>query len=119
MQGATRRPEGERGSAAAEFAASLPAVVLALAVCLGALQIGALQVRLQDAAADAARIVARGDSVAVAEQRAGGAVPGAALTFGGDGDGDLVCATLASEVPVAGLFSIPVSARSCALAGGQ
>ena len=43
----------------AEFALVLPAVVLMLVLGLGVAQLGAIQVRLADAAADAARMVGR------------------------------------------------------------
>lgn len=96
---------------------SLPAVVLVLATCLGALQVGAVQIRVQDAAADAARTVARGEALAIAESRAEGAVPGVSLVVAEDGD--LVCATLTRDVSVAGFIVVPVEASSCALAGGR
>ena len=52
----------DRGSVVAEFAVALPAVVLVLAVGVGALAAASRQVRLQDAVADAARLSARGES---------------------------------------------------------
>ena len=51
---------GDRGSVAAELAFALPAVVLALLLGAGALGAAARQVSLQDAAADAARLLGRG-----------------------------------------------------------
>ena len=45
----------------AEFAAALPAVLVVLAFCLGAVQVMGQQVRMSDAAADVARLLARGD----------------------------------------------------------
>jgi hypothetical protein len=48
----------------AELAASLPVLVLLLAVALAAVSIGGQRVRAQDAAEEAARAVARGDAVA-------------------------------------------------------
>lgn len=117
MRVTTRRRGDERGSVTAEFAASLPAVVLVLAVCLGALQVGAVQIRLQDAAADAARTIARGDAAELAASRAEGAVPGATLTT--SDEGDAVCATITRTIPVAGMFAVPITATSCALAGGR
>ncbi|MDO5052170.1 MAG: TadE family type IV pilus minor pilin, partial [Pseudoclavibacter sp.] len=54
------RAGNESGTAAAEFAVTLPAVLLVLALCIGGVQASALHVRLQDAAADAARATARG-----------------------------------------------------------
>lgn len=104
---------GDRGSVTAEFAVVLPAIVLVLLLGVGALGAGARQVRLQDAAADAARLVARGEDPGRAH-----AVVGSA---GGTADieprGDLVCVTArAPSVPALPLP--PLSATSCALAGG-
>lgn len=107
---------GERGSVTAEFAASLPAVVLVLAVALGAVQAVGVQVRLQDAAADAARTVARGDDASLAAERVEAALPGAHLVVGDDGE--LVCAVVTRDTALAGLAPVTLSARSCALAGG-
>ena len=63
------RPGDDRGSAVAEFAVALPAVLLVLATVLGGVQLGTLQVRLQDAAADAARSLGRGDSASSVASR--------------------------------------------------
>jgi Flp pilus assembly protein TadG len=57
----------------AEFAVALPAVVLVLVLGVSALSAAGRQVRLQDAAADAARLVGRGEDPA----RAGSAVAAA------------------------------------------
>ena len=51
----------DRGSVVAEFAVALPAVALVVLLGAGALGACARQVRLQDAAADAARLAARGE----------------------------------------------------------
>lgn len=101
----------------AEFAASLPAVVLVLGLCLGSLQVGAAHVRTQDAVADAVRTVARGDTVARAEELADRAIPGAQLTF--KEEDDLVCAELRRDVTIAGFIVLPVVAKACALPGGR
>lgn len=99
----------ERGSVTAEFAVTLPAVVVVLAGCLTGLQVAGSQLRLQDAAALAARSLARGDSPASALAL----VPGGTLTQ--HADGDLLCATLTA--PAA--FGITLRAGGCALAGGR
>lgn len=96
---------------------ALPAVVLVLALCLGGVQATALQVRLQDAAADAARSTARGDSAALVAERAALAVPGVELLVATEGE--LVCATLRQGLHLAGVVALDVSARSCALNGGR
>jgi hypothetical protein len=99
----------------AEFATVAPAVVLVLAFCLAGMQLSAQQLRLQDAAATAARSVARGDSAGPAS----GLVPGARLTI--VQRGDLVCVTASTQgSPASGLLAaLSVSASSCALDGGR
>jgi hypothetical protein len=102
---------GERGAVAAEFAVSLPAILLVLLLVLGALSAGARLVRLQDAAADAARLVARGEPIDRAFAPLA-AVGGAGVV---ENRGDLVCVVATAPAPLA---LPPLSASSCALAGG-
>jgi Flp pilus assembly protein TadG len=102
--------DAEAGTVAAEFAVAVPAVMLVLACCLGSVQLASQQVRLQDAAAVAARATARGDPVDV-----GRLVPGASAAI--ESGGELVCVTATVHGP--GLFgALTLTARSCALAGG-
>ncbi|MEQ1735250.1 MAG: TadE family type IV pilus minor pilin [Rhodoglobus sp.] len=96
----------------AEFAVALPAVVLVFAACLTGMQVAGQQLRLQDAAAHAARTVARGEPASGAASRAAREVPGATLAQ--RVDGDLACVTLSA--PAA--FGLTISASSCALSGG-
>src|SRR4051812_35337728 len=103
----------DRGSVVAEFAVALPAVVLVLALAAGALGSGIRQIRLQDAAADAARLAARGETSGRALGVLADAVPGATAEI--TQPGDLVC--VAASAP-AGLGILTVHASSCALAGG-
>lgn len=104
---------GDRGSVTAEFAVVLPAIVLVVSLGVGALAAGARQVRLQDAAADAARLVARGDDPGRAHAIVGSA--------GGTADiqhrGDLMCVVATASAPLALPFP-DLTATSCALAGG-
>ena len=107
--------DSDRGSVAAEFAAVVPAVVVVLVACLAGFQVAGAQVRLQDAAAIAARSLGRG-----------AAAPSPALAHGFGGvstthwsDGDLVCVRLESRIRVGSMLTVPVSARSCALGGGR
>ena len=106
----------ERGSITAEFATVVPAVVLVLACCLASVQLAGQQLRLQDAAADAARSLARGDSAAGALGHVG--IPG--VTLARSTSGDILCVTLSvrSRVPLGTLLGVTLRARSCALAGG-
>ncbi len=89
----------------AEFAVAVPAVVLVLAACLGGLRIGVEQLRVVDAAAQAARLAAVG----------GSPTSGSAAIEITRAD-DSVCATATTDVPLLGL-PVRVRARSCALAG--
>jgi Flp pilus assembly protein TadG len=108
-----RRRGDERGSVVAEFAVALPAVALVLLLGVSALAAGARQVRLQDAAADAARLVARGETAGRAGAVVSAAVPGSSIEV--EPRGDLICITASATD---GLFAFAVAARSCALSGG-
>lgn len=107
---------GERGSVAAELALALPAVVLALLLGAGALGAASRQVALQDASADAARLLGRGEGAGAAEHVVHVAVPGAGMSS--SRTGDLVCVTASAEASVGALVRLPLRASSCALDGG-
>lgn len=109
--------QGERGSVTAEFATVIPAVLLVLACCLGAVQLATQQLRLQDAAAAAARGLARGEAAGGTAARVAQLVPGA--SFVRNDHGGMVCVRLASPAS-SGLFAaVTVQAASCALAAGE
>lgn len=101
---------------AAELAVALPIVVLTLALGVGALGAAARQVALQDAAADAARMLGRGEGDDAAARIVSGAVSGARLSSS-RGDA-LVCATVSADAEIGGVIRLPLTARSCALDGG-
>ncbi len=107
----------ERGSATAEFAVAFPAVVVVLALLLGGVQVAALQVRAQDAAADAARGLGRGDGEGVVRARLAGQVPGAELDAWRDGE--LRCVRV-RVMPggAATALGVTAEARACALDDG-
>jgi len=109
--------EGERGSVAAELALALPAVVLVLVLGVGALGAAAHQVALQDAAADAARLLGRGEDEGAAAHAVASALPGAAMSTAATGD--LVCVTTRIEVGIGGFLRWGLRAHSCALDGGR
>lgn len=107
-------PERDRGAVTAELAAALPAAVIVLALCIGAVMVVANEVRLTDTAATAARMLGRGDPesmVRAALATAGG------VSFEVERSGELVCAAI--EQPVGGgPFALPgvrLRARGCAL----
>jgi len=96
----------------------MPAVLLVLATALGGVQLAGLQLQAQDAAADAARSYARGETAGVVASRLQRQVPRASVTR--SGRGDLVCArvTVVPSGPIARLGVVAVGV-SCALAGGR
>ncbi|MDX2376906.1 hypothetical protein M4I32_08865 [Microbacterium sp. LRZ72] len=100
----------------AEVAVALPAFVLVVLLGLGALGAGARAVRMQDAAADAARALGRGDSTAVAVAAVAATSPTAGLAV--DRPGELVCVTVTDRARI-GVIDLPVQGRSCALTGGR
>lgn len=108
--------DGERGSVAAELALALPAVVLALVLGAGALGAASRQVVLQDATADAARLLGRGEDEGAAVRVITSAVPGAGMSS--SSSGDLVCVSAHSDFALGAIARIGLRASSCALAGG-
>jgi hypothetical protein len=118
LWGKRRSRPNDSGSVTAELATVLPAVVLVLGCCLGAVQVIGQSVRLTDAAADAARALARGDDIGGVGDLVRRSVAGASVTA--EHRGEFVCASLSVPSafgPFAG-FGVTVEARSCALAGG-
>jgi Flp pilus assembly protein TadG len=103
----------------AEFAIALPGVVMVLACCLSALQVSTQQLRLHDAAASAARSIARGEDAGAAAARASRMVSGARLAS--RSDDDLLCVTLSapSAALAASILGLTLHASSCSLAGGR
>lgn len=96
----------------------LPAVVLVLSACLGAVQVTGQQVRMTNAAANAARSLARGDGLGSATEIARQA--GSRVTLGRENRGEFVCARLSAPsgfLPFA-VAGLQVEVSSCALAGG-
>jgi Flp pilus assembly protein TadG len=106
------RASDDRGSVVAEFAVALPAVAVVLVLGVGALSAASGQVRLQDAAADAARLRARGESAERAHAAVAAAVGGASVDIAPRGD--LVCVTASAT----SMLGLRISATGCALAGG-
>ena len=106
------RSAADRGSVTAELAAAMPAVIVVLALCTGTLQALTQRVMLADAAAQAARALARGDAVPE------GVVPSGAVVTE-ERPGDLLCVSV--RLPAAGALAalgVTLAGRGCALAGG-
>lgn len=110
------RTHDDRGSVAAELALALPAVVLTVLLGAGALGAASRQVALQDATADAARLLGRGEGEDSAREAVNSAVPGAAVSTS-DRDA-LACVSAQVDVAIGGLIRVPLRASSCALGGG-
>lgn len=107
----------EAGSVAAELAIALPAVALAFVIGIGALGAAARQVSLQDAVADAARLLSRGESDSRVYEVVGASIEGARLSaYRAAG---LVCVTGEVDVAIGRLLSVPLRASACALEGGR
>ena len=103
-----RAPAGkgdEGGMATAEFAVVLPAIVLVLALSLGALGLAWDQIRCVDAARAGARSAARGDSSQAVILVASRAAPSGALVSV-DTSGDLVRVLVVSR-PRVGASLLP------------
>ena len=92
---------GEPGMVTAEFAVVLPAVVLVLALSLGALGLAMDQVRCVDAARAGARAASRGDSDGAVMLVTRRAAPSGALVSIST-SGDLVEVSVVSRPRVAG-----------------
>ncbi|GAA4486358.1 TadE family type IV pilus minor pilin [Microbacterium panaciterrae] len=107
----------QRGSATAELAVALPVVVLTLLLGVGVLGAGLRMVSLQDAVADAARILGRGDGGGDAGAVVARADPAAG--FAVSRSDDLVCVTASAEARILGGLAVPIRAIGCALEGGR
>jgi len=78
---------GDRGSVTAEIAVALPALVLMVMAALGAVAVATAQLRCVDAAREAARAAARGDTLPVVRSVARQCAPKqAAVTVTAHGD---------------------------------
>lgn len=101
------RLSSQLGSATAEFAIVVPAVLLVIAVVLSGFRATVQQIVLADRASDVARLIGRGDDGAGALWKDGVTI------VRSDGPG-IVCVTASKPVSL-GPVVIPVSARGCAL----
>ena len=104
-----------RGSVTAEFAVTLPALTMVLALLLFAGSAGILQLRLEDAARAGARAAARGDGSAQVVElvaRLAGEGAAAAVTV----DGEFVTVTVSGQLrgPLASVAPWRQSARAVA-----
>lgn len=103
----------DRGAITAEIAVALPTIVVVLAACIGGVGATTTLLAASDAAADAARFIARGEAPSTASAHVRAVLPGASLRA--ERRGDLVCGVVEVAPRVLGV-AVPLSARSCALA---
>lgn len=103
---------GDLGSTTAEFAVALPAMIVVFVLFAGALTASSRQVRLEQGAAQGARLASRGEDDARVRDAVAGALAGAAATIGVDGD--LICVTATAPSGLALPLS-PLRATSCAV----
>jgi hypothetical protein len=117
---ARRGCQGQRGAATAELALCLPLLVSLTIGMVWLLSVGETQVRLVDAAREAARAVARGDDVGPAVTRAREVAPGSTVTVTVE-DGQVVATANDSVGGPAGLlgFLPPVQLRARAVAAEE
>ena len=101
----------DRGAVTAEFAIVLPTALLVLGFILGGVLLGAHRVALTSAAADVARLEARGDAALAAERL--GQLPGDTQVSRAD-KGGLACVTLRAAPGSGPLRALTVAATACA-----
>ncbi|WP_344201347.1 TadE family type IV pilus minor pilin [Pseudolysinimonas kribbensis] len=107
------RADRQSGAVAAEFAVALPAVILVLVAALAGTGVAALQVRAEDAAADAARILGRGEPAGAVSRHLREQLPGAAWSSSPH-DGMVCVRVRVTGAGPAAMFGA-VGATSCAL----
>jgi len=110
---ADERADRDAGAVAAEFAVALPALVLVLVAALAGTGVAALQVRAEDAAADAARILGRGEAGGAVARHLREQLPGAAWSSS-TRDGMVCVRVHVTGAGPAAMFG-EIGASSCAL----
>jgi len=106
----------ERGSVTAEFVVIIPAVVMVIVLTVATLGGASRHIRVEQAAAQAARLASRGEDDG--RVRAAVAAVGAGATVRVFDDGDLICADVRAPVPVP-LPLPPLRAVACAAGTGR
>lgn len=101
----------ERGSVTAEFVTAIPAMLMVLMLAITAMMLAAQRVTLTAAAAEVARLEARGDTAAAAARMR---ALGSGVRVGRSVTDGLLCVRL-TAAPAGGVLSaISVSAQGCA-----
>lgn len=103
----------DEGMATVEAAIALAAIVAGMVLCLGALLATSAQIRCVDAAREAARLAARGDTAAAISTARRVAPPGADIAV--SEDGNLIVATVTARTPLLP----PIRLRASAVAARE
>lgn len=103
----------ERGSVTAEFAVALPAVLLVLMLAIGSIMLATQRLALTSAAAQMARLEARGDAGSASTVLGGIAMRGGVAVHR-SAQGPLHCVTLSASPAGGALSAIQISGRGCA-----
>ncbi|WP_278260612.1 TadE family type IV pilus minor pilin [Nocardia sp. AG03] len=99
MSGGNPRPlAGDAGAVTVEAAIALAALVCAVTLCIGALLAASTQVRCVDAAREAARLAARGDTAHALTAARTVAPPGATIDL--RTEADHIVATVSATTPL-------------------
>ena len=100
----------QRGAVTAELALAIPLLLSLTVGLVWLLSVGAAQVRMVDAAREAARAAARGDAVAEAEARGERVAPGSSVTVVSRDD-EVVSTATGSVEPPGGLVGFLPTVR--------
>ena len=104
-----RPPRLDNGSVTAEAAVAMPALAALAMVLVWLVSIGVAQIRVVDAARDAARAIARGEEPAAAVSQAHSTAPhGAQVTIRRSG-GVVLVKVVANVAPLDGLVPMPAA----------
>ena len=101
----------ERGAATAELALAIPLLLSLTIGLVWLLTVGAAQVRMVDAAREAARATARGDPIAEAEARGEQIAPPGSTVAVVSRDAEVVSTATGSVDPPGGLLGFPPAVR--------
>lgn len=116
-RGRTDRSD-QRGAVTAETVLVLPLLASVTLAMVWLLTVGIAQVRVTDAAREAARALARGESTAAAEELVGRVAPGGRMSASRDGDRVVVTVTESRDPPFGLALELPgftTEARAVAL----
>lgn len=104
--------ECQRGAVTAEFAIVLPAVLLVMSLAIGAILLATHRLTLTSAAAEIARLEARGETVSATARLE---TTGSGVHISRSVEEGLYCVTLQSQPLGGALGGVMVASRACAV----